>query len=126
MNINVLAAWGVILLGFIAGAVMGLFFHRSDWLGGYASWQRRMLRLGHIACFGMGFINLAFAWTVEKWQLAGDMGLASGLFLVGAMGMPLICFASAFWEKTRHLFFIPVASLLTGTVILMYGVVWQH
>ena len=63
MIFNVWAAWLGILAGALAGAVMGLMFHRDDWLGGYSSWRRRMLRLGHIAFFGIGLLNLAFAAT---------------------------------------------------------------
>ena len=37
-DLNVLAAWIGILLGLLVGVVYGLFFHRADWLGGYASW----------------------------------------------------------------------------------------
>ena len=61
MTANLLAAWIGFSLGCLAGAIPGLFFHRDDWLGGYASWQRRMIRLAHIAFFGIGFLNLGFA-----------------------------------------------------------------
>jgi hypothetical protein len=68
--IKLQAAWGGFLLGCVAGAITGLFFHNSDWLGGYASWQRRMIRLAHI-----GFINLSFALTARTLGL--DAGLQS-------------------------------------------------
>jgi hypothetical protein len=51
MMINIQVAWVGLLLGCLAGAIPGLFFHKSDWLGGCASWQRRMMRLAHIAFF---------------------------------------------------------------------------
>jgi hypothetical protein len=35
--IKLQAAWGGFLLGCVAGAITGLFFHNSDWLGGYAT-----------------------------------------------------------------------------------------
>ena len=58
--LNFYAAWLGILLGFIAGAVLGLFFHKENWLGGYASWPRRMARLGHISFFSCGKIFFLF------------------------------------------------------------------
>ena len=61
MMVNLHAAWIGFFAGCLAGAIPGLFFHGSDWLGGYASWPRRMIRLGHVAFFGIGFLNLAFA-----------------------------------------------------------------
>ena len=32
---NLIAAWSAILLGLVSGLVMGLFFHRENWLGGF-------------------------------------------------------------------------------------------
>jgi len=57
-QINLLAAWCGIVLGFLYGMVLGMFFRRDDWLGGYASLKRRMYRLGHISMFGLGAVNL--------------------------------------------------------------------
>src|SRR4051812_205671 len=51
-DLNIAAAWIGILCGVLGGAVVGLFFHRDEWLGGYGSWRRRLARLGHISFFG--------------------------------------------------------------------------
>ena len=58
--INLLSAWSGALAGFVSGAIIGLIFHREDWLGGYTSHRRRMLRLGHISFFGLAVINVMF------------------------------------------------------------------
>ena len=118
--INLHAAWIGILLGFIAGAVTGLLFDREDWLGGYASWQRRMLRLGHISFFGIAIINLAFVFSVSYLQLEEGLLLPSRLFIIGAITMPLVCYLSALKKCFRHLFFIPVLSLIIGTIIFIW------
>ena len=115
--LNFYAAWIGILLGFVAGAVLGLFFHREDWLGGYHSWRRRMVRLGHISFFGIAFINLAYAVSVALFHVGPASPYASWLFVAGAITMPLICFLSAYKKEFRHLFFIPVLSLVIGTVL---------
>lgn len=114
MTHNFIAAWIGILLGCVAGAVQGLFFHREDWLGGYGSWPRRMLRLGHISFFGIAFINLAFALTGERviWP--------SRLLIAGAIGMPLICYLSAINGRFRHLFAVPVLSLSVAAGMLVW------
>ena len=44
-NPNLFLAWLWILLGFVTGMVLGLFFHHENWLGGYGSFKRRMYRL---------------------------------------------------------------------------------
>jgi len=65
MMINLQAGWVGILLGCLAGEVPGLFFQKNDWQGGYASWRRRMIRLAHIAFFGI----LLFVWA---WMALGN------------------------------------------------------
>ena len=60
-DINVIAAWLGVLAGVLTGVASGLFFHREEWLGGYGSWPRRMMRLGHISFFGLGFLNMMLA-----------------------------------------------------------------
>jgi hypothetical protein len=117
-NVNLCAGWIGLLLGMASGAVIGLFFHNDDWLGGYDSWRRRMLRLGHISFFGIGFINLAYALTVKSRELPGT-STASILLVVGAIGMPTVCFLSAVWKNFRNFFFIPVGSLIAATGIVI-------
>lgn len=115
--INFYAAWIGIFLGFIAGAVVGLFFHDENWMGGYTSWRRRMLRLGHISFFGIAFINLMYSLSVSFFNIKINTQYPSYLFIAGAITMPLICFLSAYKKSFRHLFFIPVLCLITGTLI---------
>lgn len=118
-NLHLLAAWIGFLCGVISGAIIGLFFHREDWLGGYSSYPRRLVRLGHISFFGLGFLNALFALTVSATQVPELIGhLASIGLLTGAITMPLCCFAAAWHKGLRCLFPIPVTSLL-GAVSLI-------
>ena len=100
---------------------MGLFFHSDSWMGGYSSWQRRMARLGHISFFGIAFINLAYALSLTVFNITIETPYASFLFIAGAITMPLICFLSAYKKTFRHLFFIPVLSLVAGTLFFIKG-----
>lgn len=125
MEINLHAAWVGILLGFVAGAVIGIFFHSEEWLGGYGSWRRRMLRLAHISFFGLAFINLAFFFSVSFLGIKGATVLPSRLFVVGAATMPAVCYLSAFKKSFRHLFFIPVLSLTVGAGVFIFGALLQ-
>lgn len=84
MVLHLVIAWVAILVGLLSGTVIGLFFHREEWLGGYHSWRRRMVRLGHVAFLGTGLLNLAFAMTVGALGLGGPLRLASALFILGA------------------------------------------
>ena len=117
---NLYFAWCWFLVGLITGAIQGLFFHREQWLGGYASWPRRMTRLGHIAFFGTGLLNLCFALTVMQVGLEGLLlDAASVLLIVGAVTMSSVCYLAAWLKPMRHLFFVPVTSLLAGVGLLL-------
>src|SRR5215467_7993244 len=112
-SLHLLAAWIGFLCGAISGALVGLFFHREDWLGGYSSFPRRLIRLAHISFFGLGLLNALFALTIAIVPMPELLGrLASIGLLVGAITMPLCCFASAWRKGLRCLFPIPVTSLL--------------
>jgi len=117
--VNFHAAWLGILLGFVAGAVIGLFFHDDNWLGGYGSWRRRMLRLGHISFFGLALINLIYALSISVFRVEIATPYPSYLFIAGAATMPLICFLAAYRKGFRHLFFIPVVCLVAGAILFI-------
>ncbi len=119
--VNLLAGWAGFLAGAVTGALMGLCFHREDWLGGYGSFPRRMIRLGHIACFGLGLINILFALTVATLAPSAATRAASMLLVVGMVTMPLTCFLTAWKKPFRHAFFIPAGSTLIGIACLLWS-----
>ncbi len=120
MIVNLYAAWIGFVLGCVAGAATGLFFDQEQWLGGYHSWQRRLIRLGHISFFGVGLLNLSFALTARAVGLESGLTAASALFLLGAVTMPLVCYLSAWRVTFRHLFFIPALSVTCGVVLFTW------
>ena len=122
MEFNLYAAWIGFVLGAVSGAAMGLFFHDERFMGGYGSWQRRMARLGHISFFGIGLLNIAFAATAYVLGIESGLRLPSILLLVAAVGMPLVCYLSVVWKPSRHLFFIPVASLTIATAAFLWRI----
>jgi len=118
--LNLYVGWIAILAGLLAGAAIGMFFHDQQWLGGYTSWRRRMLRLAHISMVGTGLLNLAFALSVGYLEIEQTPRLASLLLVAGAATMPAVCLLSAWREAFRHLFFIPVGCLVVATVYFLY------
>ena len=112
---NLAIAWIWILLGFASGFLMGLFFHRDDWLGGYGSFKRRLYRLAHIAFFGTGFVNFMFWLTAPRLGSGGiTLAVASWAFILGAITMPVCCVLMAQDKRFKLLFGVPVFSLITG------------
>jgi len=121
-GVNLIGGWLGMLGGVLSGAVVGLFFHREDWMGGYGSYRRRLTRLGHISFFGLGFLNLIFAATAAQLLLHGGwLATASWGLIVGALTMPVCCFLSAWRKPWRHLFPVPVVAVITGIVAILIG-----
>lgn len=119
---NLAFGWVWITMGFLTGAALGMGFHKEQFMGGYNSWPRRLSRLGHIAFFGTGFLNVLVAltgyaigmdrvegpyWTVMSW-----------LFIVGAVAMPICCFIAAKWKGAKSIFALPVLALSAGGVMM--------
>ena len=121
--LNWYAGWGLLLAAFTTGALIGLGFHRPEFLGGYGSFRRRLVRLGHIALAALGMLNLIYAlspWPApSRWQAEA----ASACFVAGGVLMPLVCFLAAWKEPFRHLFFLPVLALVLAATLTLTGVV---
>ena len=118
-TINLDVGWLAVLAGLLAGAAIGMFFHREGWLGGYGSWRRRMVRLAHISLVGTGLLNLAFAFSVNAMKIAPCPRVPSVLFVAGALTMPLVCGLAAWRPAFRHLFFVPVVSLIGASAFIV-------
>ena len=122
MQINLLAAWAGMLLGFLSGLALGLFFHDENWLGGYGSFTRRLYRLAHISFFGLGAVNFFFYFTARGLPSSTLLALASSAFIAGAITMPVCCLIMAHFPNTRSLFALPVMSLVTGGALTLMEV----
>jgi hypothetical protein len=114
--INYYFGWGMILAAFLTGAVLGLFFHREDFLGGYASFRRRIFRLGHIALAALGMINVLYSLGPMAKEQSPGAWIASLGFIIGGITMPAVCFLTSWHTAFRHLFFVPVTALVIAVV----------
>jgi steroid 5-alpha reductase family enzyme len=118
--VNWYAGWTMILIAFVTGAVLGLSFVREDFLGGYTSFRRRITRLGHVALAALGMMNVLYGLGVAASDTSFVDRLASAGFLAGGVTMPAVCFLTAWRTGFRHLFFIPVLSLVTAVLLTLY------
>jgi len=118
--LNWYAGWTLILAAFLTGAGIGLFFHREDFWGGYTSFRRRLVRLGHIAFAALGALNVLFSIATPD-EASASIHVASVLLLIGAISMSTICFLTAWRESFRRLFFIPATSLMLAVVLVLVG-----
>ena len=116
-DLNLAVGWTGILAGVVSGALIGLFFHRDEWLGGYGSFRRRLMRLGHISFFGIGILNILFG--LSRRRVAGEgepVGVGASLVAAQAL-MPAVCFLTAWKKPFRHLFFLPVIAVLAPVAL---------
>jgi hypothetical protein len=119
--LNWFAGWGCIAAAFISGALIGLYFHREDFWGGYASFRRRIVRLGHIALAALGMMNVLFSYSPWPPADSFDGRTASIGFLIGGVSMPAVCFLSGWRAGFRFWFWIPVTSLLFAVGLTLRG-----
>jgi len=123
---NLWAGWTGMMFGLVSGAIIGLQFHREEFAGGYPSFRRRMLRLGHLAFFGLGIINVLFALTLTssgvalRYSAIASASLAAAVFI-----MPAVCFLTAWKKPFRHLFPLPVVLVATALILLLESLVKQ-
>ena len=123
-NLNLFLAWLWILLGFVSGMLLGLFFRGEQWLGGYGGFKRRMYRLGHISFFGLGAVNLLFWLTAQSlFPLAPLATVAAWALIVGAITMPICCVVMAHFPKAHSIFAVPVLTLITGGVLTLLEII---
>lgn len=117
------AGWGLVVAGFLSGAALGWRFGEPDFWGGYASFRRRLARLGHIAMVALGLLNvlLSLACEVRGWGWTPVLGASGGCAIAGGIAMPAVCFLSAWDQRFERWFFIPVLLLLSAVILFAWG-----
>jgi hypothetical protein len=122
MSRNEVFGWVWILAGIVSGLALGLRFQREDWLGGYGTHPRRLIRLGHVSFFGLGFLNVFFALSTPRIRLAPEwLGVASWALIAGGLTMPICCGLMAWRRALQPLFAVPVGCLLLGAGLVVTG-----
>lgn len=122
MPLNESFGWLWVLAGFVSGLFLGLGFHREGWMGGYGSFRRRLIRLGHVSFVGLGFLNILFALGTPRTVLGEPfLSVASWSLVAGGVTMPLCCGLMAWRRGFYPLFAVPVISLVLGAGLVVAG-----
>ena len=118
---GVTIGWWLVAAGFSTGAVFGILAQREDWLGGYTSRTRRLVRLGHIALIALGALNVV--WPITTTAVSGRISAdtIASFFIVGGLTMGPTCFLTAWKWQLRALFVIPSTSLILGAILAGWG-----
>ena len=119
--------WTSAALGGITGLILGLWsfdgpFPVPAFLGDYDDTSRRLARLGHIAFFGLGILNLLAAAQLERNCLAkGSARTASLLMNFGNIFLPLTLFAASVYQPCKYLMSIPAMAVTITMCLFAYG-----
>jgi hypothetical protein len=119
---NELCGWISVLASLAMGLYMGMKFQREDWLGGYGSFPRRMVRLAHVALAAIGMLNILFAHGLPRLELSGALlTTASVALMAAAVLMPACCLWMAYRRSHFEIFSAPVLCLATGVGLTIGG-----
>ena len=120
---NVAVGWASLATGALTGLVLGLWsfagpFPVPDWIGGYDDLSRRLLRLGHIAFFGLGILNIMLARHLcrPRARVSG-VQLALGAMIFGNVALPLTLMAAAIYEPLKYLMTLPALAVTLALVM---------
>lgn len=121
-KINVVFGWCWLFLGILGAMWIGLHAFTPDWLGGYASLSRRLLRLGHIAFMALSLTNVLYGFCLDSVYLPVRLKRTGSLaMIITAVGMPLSCLVSMLDISFRFIFSVPVISFCVSVLIMIIG-----
>jgi hypothetical protein len=120
--------WASTCVGAASGLILGLWsfdgpFPVPGWLGEYDQTARRLARLGHIAFFGLGILNLLMVSELRRDSLGRwNRRVASWVMNFGNIGLPLTLFAAAAYRPCKYFMSVPALAVFVALVIIAHGV----
>ena len=124
---NRFIGWTSAAVGAATGLIMGLWSFDGPvavpgWLGDYQETSRRLARLGHIAFFGLGILNLLLFRDLPGLALGlRGQRIASLAMNFGNIFLPLTLFAAALYRPLKYSMPLPATAVLVAMVLVAYG-----
>ena len=109
-------------IGILLGAPMAIVFLKSDWLGGYGSLDRRLLRLAHVAFIMLSLLNIIYGYAFKtgsietQWQRAASLHL-----MLGSIALPLLLLAGIRIRKVLWALPVPFLQVFAATACAAVG-----
>jgi hypothetical protein len=128
LRANRVVGWCSFVLGITTGLVMGMWSFGGpvpvpEFLGEYNDLSRRLARLGHIAFFGLGILNVLLARELPRLTLTPTIRrVASVAMNFGNLFLPLTLLAAAAFHPLKYFMPIPATSVFIALVIMGWGV----
>ena len=127
-DLNRIVAWTGMACGAALGLIMGLWSFDGplappSFIGDYTDTPRRLLRLGHIACFGIGILNLLLVQAlVESRDSPRVARRAAQAMNFGNVFLPLVLLIAAVYTPAKYLLPFPALSVFAALCLAAYVV----
>lgn len=120
-----MVGWVSLTVGAGTGLVLGLWSFDGPmtvpaWIGEYGDTSRRMVRLGHIAFFGLGILNILLASELPRLSDRARR-IASPAMNFGNAFLPLTLFAAAAYPPLKYLMPIPALAVFVALFAAAFG-----
>jgi len=119
--------WVSLACGVATGLVMGLWsfdgpMQTPAWLGEYADTSRRLARLGHIAFFGLGILNILLSHELPKSALSERAKrIAARHMNFGNIVLPVNLFVAAIWRPAKYAMGVPATTVFVALCLAAWG-----
>jgi len=120
--VNIKFGWCWLFAGILMAMWLGIFAFKADWLGDYASLQRRFLRLAHISFMALSLTSVLYGICIDSSRLSVLMKtIGSYSMIIAAIFMPTICLLSMYNSFFQLFFFIPALAFACSIFIMALG-----
>jgi len=129
-EVNRIVGWASLVLGAGSGLIFGLWSFDGPVsapasLENYVDLSRRLIRLGHIAFFGLGILNIMLAREASGLAVGAKAKRAAlHAMNFGNIALPLTLFAAAVYQPLKYLLPFSALSVFFALSIAAYGV-WR-
>ena len=129
---NIAVAWCSIAVGALTGLLLSLWSFDGpvplpSAIGEYDDLSRRLLRLGHIAFFGLGILNILLAKHLSSAGYdPGRKKLALVAMNLGNLFLPLTLIVAAFVHPMKYLASLPAMAVTIAVIIGAHAAIAAH
>jgi hypothetical protein len=95
------------------------------WIGEYGETSRRLVRLGHIAFFGLGILNILLARELPRLTDTARR-MASPAMNFGNVFLPTTLIAAAVYHPFKYLMPVPALAVFLALLAVAFGLRNRH
>lgn len=124
--VNIAVGWSSLAIGALTGLIIGIWSFGGpvpvpEWIGDYDTLPRRLLRLGHIAFFGLGILNIMLARHLGRHRsIAYPRSLALAAMNFGNVFLPITLIAASIFEPAKYLMSLPAFAVSLALAVGAY------